>query len=260
MTATAVAEELRAVAEARDRAGAALICGAPRSSGRTAPVAAPGAQVFTAIAAALLKHSARNVFIHVRQLRAPEFQRTVAECARFAPEFRRRLHVLSGSSVESLLASIDLLVALDAPTLLAGCRNGLKPVWIGTALADAMDFSHQFRDVDSFEKALAASPPAGSLRLAEYRSFEEFLQSLIRQTRRDRRTIGMQQSVRRDLARTARQASTAERSLYRTLAGAAANPGAAWLLLRETLSVPAFPWRTRAGLAKQRLSRARLPI
>ncbi len=233
---SAILDAVSAPPLAQPPAGVALICDHAMTVSAIAEGGAPGAceaEIYAAVAAAILRHTRFAVVLHRRAGSGKAVAGAAIEpSAGRLPSAPGRLQVIAAAPLESLLPGADLLVSFASPGLIAGCRSGLKPVQIGRAVIGSAAFSHVFPDIASFADALAAGDLVGRLSLPEYEGFEEFCRRITGRTSRRR-------LARDPILRECRHSEAALARAMRTLSATIANPFAAWRLLRASFSATA---------------------
>jgi hypothetical protein len=226
---SAITEAVPAAPATREAAGIALICDEAMTASRLAEGSPPSggeAALYAATAAAILQHTALGVILHVRA--GPGEAASAAAIARAAellPGDEGRLRLSVAEPLEALLSGVDLLVSFASPGLIAGCRNGLKPVQIGRAVIGSAAFSHVFPDLDGFVEALGGGSLKGGLSLPEYEQFEAFC----------RRVAGggaLWRLAEDPIIRACRLSGGRWRLAPRLIGSALANPFALWRLIR----------------------------
>lgn len=241
---SAVHDVIRVAPAQQPRRGVALICDeamtqSPLVEGR--PPDDSESDTYAAVAAAILRHTALGVVLRSRAPREGTAGAAIARAAGRLPSAQGRLRVIAAEPLDGLLPGIDLLISFASPSLIAGCRSGLKPVQIGRTVIGSAAFSNVFPDVADFAAALAAGGVLSSLSLREYEQFDEFCRRI---GGRAATRIG---GVRRLAARlpedpivcACRPREATWRLALRLSAGALANPFAVWRLLRAGVGTTA---------------------
>jgi hypothetical protein len=224
-----IIDAIPAVPATRRAVGVALICDQAMTASLLANGLPPGggeADLYAAIAAAILRHSPLNVVLHARAgAAAAASAAAIARAAELLPDTEGRLQLIMAAPIEALLPGVDLLVSFASPGLIAGCRNGLKPVQIGRAVIGSAAFSHVFPDIEGFAAALGAGGLTGGLSLPEYEQFEAFC----------RRVTGRgaaRRPAQDPIVQACRPSRAAWRLAPRLIGSALANPFALWRLVR----------------------------
>lgn len=89
--------------------------------------------------------------------------------------WRSRLRLAEQEPLATLLPRASHVVSLCSQGLLEACEAGLKPCQIGSAFFGNKGFTSDFDGAGAFVDALACGAVRGTLDLAEYRLFEDFL-------------------------------------------------------------------------------------
>ena len=229
MSEPATLDTVVAAAVRRTASGVALICGeamtvSPLIEGT--PAGGGEAEIYAAVAAAILRHSEFSVVLHpgtAAAERAPSA--AIRRASELLPNTQGRLRVIAAEPLERLFPGVDLLVSFASPSLIAGCRAGLKPVQIGRRMIGSTAFSHFFPNPAGFAAALAGGDIAGGLSLREYELFDAFC----RRIGNDRlRPLAARDSI----VRACRPPRRTCRRALRSLLCAFSNPFAVWRLLR----------------------------
>lgn len=237
----AILDTIRAAPARPPAAGVALICDHAMTVSRLAEGRLPGgseAEIYAAVAAAILRHSGLSVVLHARTMPAEGISgAAIVRATELLPNAQRRLRVIASEPLESLLPSVDLLVSFASPGLIAGCRNGLKPVQIGRAVRGSASFSHVFPDIAGFAAALAEGRLARRLSLREYEQFDEFCRHVGGRTAATRgagivRLLAARRLSEDPIAQACRPSEAIWGFALRLTSSAFANPFAVWRLFR----------------------------
>jgi hypothetical protein len=229
----AISDTIPATPVRQAASGVALICGdamtvSPLVEGR--PLGGSEADIYAAVAAAILRYSRLEIVLHSRATPGEEGSgAAIVRAAELLPNTQGRLRVIAAQPLEALLPGVDLLVSFASPALIAGCRNGLKPVQIGRAVNGSAAFSHVFPDIAGFAAALAAGGVAGGLSVREYEQFDEFCR---RVAGGGVRLLAAQRQAQDSIVTACRPPAATWRLASRLIASALANPFAVWRLLR----------------------------
>jgi hypothetical protein len=233
----AILDAVPAATAIQPAAGVALICDQIMTASALAegrPAGGSELEIYASVAAAILHHSGLSVVLHSRTCSgAAGAAAAIARAAELVPDMQGRLRVVAAEPLEHLLPSVDVLVSFASPGLIAGCRDGLKPVQIGRAVIGSAAFSHIFPDVAGFAVALAAGGVAGRLSLREYAQFEEFCRRVAGGA--GMRRLGPRRLAADPIVRACRQPDATGRRAMRAISSVFANPFAAWRLLRAGL-------------------------
>lgn len=220
----AILDAIPAPPPAQERVGAVLICDhAATASALAAGPALDGcdAEIYAGVATAILQHSRLRVILQARgPAGSAACGAAIERITRRLPDSPGRLQVIEAEALEPLLPGVDLLVSFASAGLIAGCRNGLKPVQIGRAVTGSAAFSHVFPGIGGFAEALAKGGLRGGLSLQEFGHFEEFCRRCSRQGPADD-----------PIARACRPADRGRHRALRAIASAIANPFALWRLV-----------------------------
>ena len=88
---------------------------------------------------------------------------------------RSRVCLLEREPVTAIFPHVAHVVGLCSQGLLEACQAGLRPAQIGRAFFGGKGFTEDYDGPDDFLDDLAAGRRRGTLTMAEYRLFEEFL-------------------------------------------------------------------------------------
>jgi hypothetical protein len=136
-----------------------------------------GPEVYRRLVLGILDRTELGVVLLIE---ASPIARRVGEWRETLPAMQRaRLIIAPAAPLEVVLSQAALVVSLSASWTLQACRAGLKPVRFGAAPLAGKNFTHDFAGPDAFLAALEAGAIDGSLTLAEYRAFEDFLAQLM---------------------------------------------------------------------------------